>query len=116
RGKGFVFFFLMLMRPLPIWVSLIALFFLVSQVGLLDTLHGMILLFVVFLLPLGIWLMSTFVREINPEIEEAAMVDGCNRWQLMRWIIYPLSKAGMAAVFLVSLLTVWNNFLLPLIF
>lgn len=116
RGKGFVFFFLMLMMPLPIWVSLIALFFLVSQVGLLDTLHGMILLFVVFLLPLGIWLMSTFVREINPEIEEAAMVDGCNRWQLMRWIIYPLSKAGMAAVFLVSLLTVWNNFLLPLIF
>jgi len=116
KGKGFIFFFLMLMMPLPLWVSIIALFFMISNAGLIDTLTGMILLFIVFLLPLGIWLMSTFVREINPEIEEAAIVDGCNRWQLMRWIIYPLSKSGMAAVFLVSLLTVWNNFLLPLIF
>ena len=76
----------------------------------------MVILFVVFILPLGIWLMATFVRDINIEIEEAAMIDGCNRWQLMYWIVYPLSKAGMAAVFLISILTVWNNFLLPLIF
>ena len=116
RGKGFFFFFLMLMMPLPLWVSIIALFFMISKAGLIDTLSGMIMLFIVFLLPLGIWLMSTFVREINPEIEEAATIDGCNRWQLMRWIVYPLSKSGMAAVFLVSFLTVWNNFLLPLIF
>jgi|TARA_B100000678_G_scaffold102395_1_gene85476 multiple sugar transport system permease protein len=116
RGRGFIFFFLMLMMPLPLWVSIIALFFMISNAGLIDTLSGMILLFIVFLLPLGIWLMSTFIREINPEIEEAAIVDGCSRWQLLRWIIYPLSKSGMAAVFLVSLLTVWNNFLLPLIF
>ena len=116
RGRGFIFFFLMLMMPLPLWVSIIALFFIISNAGLIDTLSGMILLFIVFLLPLGIWLMSTFIRDINPEIEEAAIVDGCNRWQLLRWIIYPLSKSGLAAVFLVSFLTVWNNFLLPLIF
>ena len=116
RGRGFIFFFLMLMMPLPLWVSIIALFFIISNVGLIDTLSGMILLFIVFLLPLGIWLMSTFIRDINPEIEEAAIVDGCSRWQLLRCIIYPLSKSGLAAVFLVSFLTVWNNFLLPLIF
>lgn len=116
KGRGFIFFFLMLMMPLPLWVSIIALFFIISNAGLIDTLSGMILLFIVFLLPLGIWLMSTFIRDINPEIEEAAIVDGCNRWQLLRWIIYPLSKSGLAAVFLVSFLTVWNNFLLPLIF
>ena len=108
RGRGFIFFFLMLMMPLPLWVSIIALFFIISNAGLIDTLSGMILLFIVFLLPLGIWLMSTFIRDINPEIEEAAIVDGCNRWQLLRCIIYPLSKSGLAAVFLVSFLTVWN--------
>ena len=116
RGRGVVFYFLMMLMPLPPWVSIIPLFFLISKAGLIDSLPGMVILFVVFLLPLGIWLMSTFVREIHPEVEEAAMIDGCSRWQIMRWIIYPLSKAGMAAVFLVSLLTVWNNFLLPLIF
>ena len=116
RGKNAVFYFLMMLMPLPLWVSIITLFFLISKAGLIDSLTGMVILFVVFILPLGIWLMATFVRDINIEIEEAAMIDGCNRWQLMYWIVYPLSKAGMAAVFLISILTVWNNFLLPLIF
>lgn len=116
RGKQVAFFFLMLMMPLPIWVALISLFFLLTQLSLIDTLHGMILLFVVFHLPLSIWLMSTFIREIPYDIEEAALVDGGNRWQIVYRIILPLARPGMIAVFLVALLTTWNNFLLPLIF
>jgi ABC-type glycerol-3-phosphate transport system permease component len=116
RGKQVAFFFLMLMMPLPIWVALISLFFLLTNLSLIDTLHGMILLFVVFHLPLSIWLMSTFIREIPYDIEEAALVDGGNRWQIVYRIILPLARPGMIAVFLVALLTTWNNFLLPLIF
>jgi multiple sugar transport system permease protein len=116
RGKQFSFYFLMLMMPLPIWVSLIALFFLMTRLGLLDTLGGLIILFITFLLPLSVWLMSTFVRDIPLEVEDAAFIDGCSRWQLLANIIIPLARPGMAAVFLVSLLTVWNNFLVPLIF
>lgn len=116
RGKQVSFFFLMLMMPLPLWVALIALFFLMTQLNLLDTPHGLILLFTVFHLPLSIWLMSTFVRDIPQEIEDAALVDGCNRWQLVGRIVIPLARPGMIAVFLVALLTTWNNFLIPLIF
>ncbi|MBK8026706.1 MAG: carbohydrate ABC transporter permease [Chloroflexi bacterium] len=116
RGKQFAFFFLMLMMPLPFWVALIALFFLISQLNMLDTVHGLILLFIVFELPLSVWLMSTFIRDIPSEIEDAAMVDGCNRWQILFRIIIPLARPGMIAVFLVALLTTWNNFLLPLVF
>lgn len=116
RGKQVSFFFLMLMMPLPIWVSLIALFFLMTQLNLLDTPQGLILLFTVFHLPLSIWLMSTFIRDIPLEIEDAALVDGCNRWQLVGQIVAPLARPGMIAVFLVTLLTTWNNFLIPLIF
>jgi multiple sugar transport system permease protein len=116
RGKQFSFYFLMLMMPLPIWVSLIALFFLMTRLGLLDTVPGLIILFITFLLPLSVWLMSTFVRDIPLEVEDAAFIDGCSRWQLLSNIIIPLARPGMAAVFLVSLLTVWNNFLVPLIF
>jgi multiple sugar transport system permease protein len=116
RGKQVSFFFLMLMMPLPIWVSLIALFFLMTQLNLLDTPQGLILLFTVFHLPLSIWLMSTFIRDIPQEIEDAALVDGCNRWQLVGQIVIPLARPGMIAVFLVALLTTWNNFLIPLIF
>ncbi len=116
RGKQVSFFYIMLMMPLPIWVALISLFFLLSQLGMIDTLHGLILLFVTFHLPLSVWLMSTFVRDIPVEIEDAALVDGASRWQILSRIIFPLAKPGMIAVFLVALLTTWNSFLIPLIF
>lgn len=116
RGKQVSFFYIMLMMPLPIWVALISLFFLLSQLGMIDTLHGLILLFVTFHLPLSVWLMATFVRDIPVEIEDAALVDGASRWQILSRIIFPLAKPGMIAVFLVALLTTWNSFLIPLIF
>ena len=116
RGKQVSFYFLMLMMPLPIWVALIALFFLMTQLSLIDTPQGLVIIFVVFLLPLSIWLMSTFIRDIPIEIEDAGLVDGCNRWQLLRHLVIPLARPGMIAVFLVALLSTWNNFLIPLVF
>jgi multiple sugar transport system permease protein len=116
RGKQVSFFFIMLMMPLPIWVAIIALFFIMSRAGLVDTLPGLVLLFVTFHIPLSVWLMATFVRDIPIEIEDAGLVDGANRWQLLRHIVFPLARPGMIAVFLVALLTTWNSFLIPLVF
>ena len=116
RGKNLIFLLIMLMLPLPIWVSLIALFFIMSHLGLVDTLVGLVLLFVTLLLPLAVWLMTTFVRDIPEEIQDAARVDGASRWRLLFSIILPLARPGMVAVFLVSMLSTWNNFLIPLIF
>ena len=98
----------MLMIPLPIWVSLIALFFLMSQLELVDTLVGLILIFVTLLLPLSVWLMTTFVRDIPSEIQDAARVDGADRWRLVYSIVLPLARPGMVAVFLVAMLTTWK--------
>jgi multiple sugar transport system permease protein len=116
RAKGAIFLYFMLMMPLPIWVSLIAMYFLIAQLGLLDTIGGLVLISLVFHIPLSVWLMTTFIRDIPHEIEDAALVDGCSRWQLLRNIIFPLARPGMAAVFLVALLTTWNSFLIPTIF
>ena len=115
-GKRIVSFFIMFMLPLPIWVSLIALYFLISQFGLLDTLPGLILIFVTLLLPLSVWMMTTYIRDIPEEIQDAARVDGADRWRLVFSVILPLAQPGMVAVFLVALLSTWNNFLIPLIF
>ena len=116
RGKNAIFLLIMLMLPLPIWVSLIALFFIMSQLKLVDTLLGLVLIFVTLLLPLSVWMMTTFVRDIPSEIQDAARVDGAGRWRLLYSIILPLARPGMVAVFLVAMLTTWNNFLIPLIF
>ncbi len=116
RGRNFIFLLIMLMLPLPIWVSLIALFFLMTRLQLLDTLLGLVLIFVTLLLPLAVWMMTTFVRDIPQEIQDAARVDGAGRWRLVYSIILPLARPGMVAVFLVAMLSTWNNFLIPLIF
>jgi multiple sugar transport system permease protein len=116
RFKQAVFYYLMLMMPLPIWVSLIALYFIMAKAGLLDTLLGLILILGTLHLPLSIWLMTTFVRDLPKEIEDASFVDGCTRWQSLHQIIIPLARPGMSAVFLVTLLTTWNAFLIPMIF
>ncbi len=116
RGKNPIFLLIMLMLPLPIWVSLIALYFIMSQLKLLDTLLGLVLIFVTLLLPLSVWMMTTFIRDIPGEIQDAARVDGADRWRLVYSIILPLSRPGMVAVFLVGMLSTWNNFLIPLIF
>lgn len=116
HGKQISFFYIMLMMPLPIWVALIALFFLMSEAGLVDTLPGLVLIFVAFSIPLATWLMSTFVRDIPIEIEDAGLMDGATRWQILRLLVIPLARPGMVAVFLVILLTTWNAFLIPLVF
>jgi multiple sugar transport system permease protein len=116
RGKGVSFYSVMLMMPLPIWVSLIALFLLLSQAGLVDTLQGLVLLFTAFSIPLATWLMATFVRDVPIEIEDAGLVDGATRWQILRHLVLPLARPGIIAVFLVVLLTTWNAFLIPLVF
>ncbi len=116
RGKNPLFLLIMLMLPLPIWVSLIALYFIMSQFKLVDTLLGLVLIFVTLLLPLSVWMMTTFVRDIPSEIQDAARVDGADRWRLVYSVILPLARPGMVAVFLVGMLSTWNNFLIPLIF
>jgi multiple sugar transport system permease protein len=116
RGKQPAFYFIMLMMPLPIWVAIISLFFLMSQLGLIDTLPGLVLIFVAFSVPLATWLMATFVRDIPLDIEEAGLVDGATRWQILRQLVFPLARPGMVAVFLVVMLTTWNAFLIPLVF
>lgn len=116
RGKKFLFFFIMLMMPLPIWVTIISLYYLVAQMGLNDTNLGIILVLSTLAIPLAVWLMSTFFRDVPREIEDAALIDGANRWQMLTQVAVPLAFPGISSVFLVTFLNTWNAFLIPLIF
>jgi len=116
RGRSFLFFMMLLLVPLPIWVSLIALFQLMSVLGLIDTKLGLILLFVAYGAPLYVWLMQTYIRATPRDIEEAALIDGASRFRALRTVVLPVALPGLVSVFLVAFLTVWNAFLIPLIF
>lgn len=117
RGKNVIFFSLMILVPLPIWASLTSLYFMLGQLGLLDSLAGMIGLFVAYGLPLYIWLMKTYIESGVPrEIEEAALIDGAGPLRALFSVVVPLVAPGLTSVFLVAFLTTWNNFLIPVIF
>jgi multiple sugar transport system permease protein len=116
RGKQLLFILLMALVPLPVWVSLTSLYFMMSRVGLLDSLVGMILLFVAYGLPLYAWLMQTYIDAVPHEMEEAALIDGCSRVRALFTVVVPVVNPGLTSVFLVAFLTTWNNFLIPVIF
>jgi multiple sugar transport system permease protein len=114
-GKDLAFFSIMLIMPLPIWVSLISLYFLLAQVKLTDTNLGLVLVSSTFAIPLAMWLMATFIRDIPVAIEEAALIDGASRWGVLTRIVFPLALPGLTSVFLMTFLNTWNAFLIPLV-
>jgi multiple sugar transport system permease protein len=116
KGRSVLFLLMVFLLPLPLWMSLIRLYFLITNMGLIDTDTGIILVQVAYGLPLYVWIMETYIRSTPPEIEEAALVDGCSRVGALVRVIVPIALPGLATVFLTALLTSWNSFLVPLIF
>lgn len=87
------------------------LYLLLRALGLRDTWLALILAHTSFALPLMLWLLAGFIREIPEELEEAAFLDGATRLQAIRWIILPLAAPGIASAALLIFLFSWNEFL-----
>jgi len=87
------------------------LYLLVRTLGLRDTWSALVLANTSFALPLVIWLLTGFIREIPEGLEEAASLDGADRLRILRWIIAPLAAPGMVSVGLLTFLASWNEFL-----
>ena len=82
--------------------------------GLDNTYAGLVLAHLALNLPVGIWLMSVFVREIPLELEEAARVDGCTTPQMLWRIVFPLVAPGLAATAIIGFVFSWNEFAVAL--
>ena len=87
------------------------LYLLMRALGLRDTWAALVLAHASFALPLTIWLLASFVRELPETLEEAAAVDGAGRAATLRWVIGPLLAPGMASAGLLTFLFSWNEFL-----
>ncbi len=113
-GRNVLFFLFLATLMIPFQVTLISLFLIMRNLGLLDTLLALILppaLFNAF----GVFLMRQFIMGIPDELEEAAIVDGANRWTVFWRIVFPLLRAPLSALGILTFISQWNNFMLPLI-
>jgi len=85
-----------------------------TGIGWINTYQAMILPSLSFALPLAVWTLTTFFRQMPVELEQAAMVDGCTRWQAFRRIILPLAAPGVFTTAIITFVGAWNEFLIAL--
>lgn len=95
----------------PAIATVAPLYLIVRALGLRDTWWALVLADASFALPLTLWLVSGFLRELPRELEEAAFVDGASRLGALRHVVLPAAAPGVAAAALVTFLATWNEFL-----
>jgi multiple sugar transport system permease protein len=101
---------------IPLFLLIVPLFRIMSQLHLIGTFPGVITLYITAYTPLGIWLFYNYVRDLPIELEEAARVDGCTRFQAFRRVVIPQMRGGIAALTAILVLSTWGEFTIPLIF
>ncbi|GAA1528975.1 carbohydrate ABC transporter permease [Nocardioides humi] len=110
RGKKAVLTIALAIAMFPV-VSLVGpLFDMWRAIGLYDTWPGLIIPYMSFTLPLAIWTLSAFFREIPWEMEQAAQVDGATSWQAFRKVIVPLAAPGVFTAAILTFFFAWNDF------
>jgi multiple sugar transport system permease protein len=104
-------FFIISQRMMPPIVVVMAFFILLRHLALLDTLTGMIIVYIGFALPLVVWFMQNYFRQVPITIEEAALCDGASRFMVFWRIALPLTAPGLIATFLLAFSFSWNDFI-----
>jgi multiple sugar transport system permease protein len=99
----------------PFILIVIPLFLILSEVGLVNSRPGLILVYVVWTLPFALWMLQGYVRNLPRDIEEAATIDGASRVQVLRSIVFPLLLPGIIATTLFAFITAWNEFFFALV-
>ena len=101
---------ILLIRILPPVAFIIPLYIIFGKLGILETRLPIILACILINLPLVIWFMLTFFKDIPEEVEESAKMDGASEWQIFYNIILPLVLPGIAAVAMLSFMYSWNEY------
>ena len=99
----------------PLSLVIIPLFLAIRALGLLDSLPGLVLVYVVANLPFALWLLRGYVANIPVDLEEAGAIDGASMFQILRNIVIPLLTPGIVATSLFTLLNSWNEFFFALV-
>ncbi len=111
RWNAWILAILLASQMFPVISRMISLYDLMGDMGLINTMPGLILALIADMLPFTVLLMQSFYQSIPTAIEEAAYIDGASRMQILFRIVTPLVKPGMVAVILYSFLMTWDDYL-----
>ena len=112
-GNRFIFYLFAAGMMFPVFLAIVPLFFVVENLGMLSTYHGLILVYVAYSLPFTVFFMHAFFRTLPSEYAEAAVVDGCSHTGVFFRVMLPMAKPGLLSVGIFNVLGQWNQFVLP---
>lgn len=115
KGRTTVAYTTLLLRTVPLAVLAIPVFMIWNQWQLVNSLWGLVLLYVAVNLPFTIWLLYGFVLQVPVELEEAAAIDGCGQVRVFTKVLLPLMAPGLAAASIFTFRIAWNEFILALV-
>jgi trehalose/maltose transport system permease protein len=116
RGRSILLMTILGVSMFPQVAVLSGMFELIRSLGLYNTLPGLILANLMLTLPFTVWVLTTFMRELPKEIEEAALVDGATPWIVVRRVFLPLMGPAAVTTGLLAFIVAWNEFLFALTF
>jgi ABC-type glycerol-3-phosphate transport system permease component len=116
RGKGLLLGVILAVGMFPQISVVSPLYLVLRALRLINTYPGLVLPYLTFAMPLTIWLLVGFFRQLPAELEEAAMVDGASRLRALREVIVPLALPGLATTAILTFVYSWNEFLFALSF
>lgn len=110
-GTGWV----LVSQMFPFVLIIIPLFLVLKNVRLIDSLPGLIVVYVVWNLPFALWMLQGYVKAVPASLEEAAAMDGASRLRTLRSVVLPLLTPGLVATLMFSFVTAWNEFFFALV-
>lgn len=116
KGKPLLQSFVLVGQLLPTAAIIVPLFVTLRVLNLVNTYWGLILVYMIITLPLSVWMLTSYFKNIPVELEEAAIIDGASRLECLFRITLPLSLPGLASVLVYAFVTTWNEFIFALCF
>ncbi len=109
RTQDALFFFIST-KMLPVVAAIVPIYVIVANIGLLDNVWSLVVLYTAMNLPIAVWMMRSFFLEVPGELLEAASIDGASLWTSVREVILPIVSPGIAATALICVIFSWNEF------
>jgi multiple sugar transport system permease protein len=116
RGRQGSIYAILATRVIPDIALVVPFFLFIRNLGLLDSLLSLIITYLAITVPFSVFILINYFESLPDELDKAARVDGCSRWQTLTRIYLPLALPSLVAVILFSFLASWNEFLLALMF
>lgn len=112
-GSRAIYYLLLAGLTFPIFLAIVPLFSVMRNLGLLNTVTGLVITYLAFSLPFSVFFLFSFFKTLPTEVAEAAAVDGAGEWRTFFQVMLPMARPGLASVAIFNFLGLWNQYLLP---